>query len=85
MVNGYPFNIMDNPVRSAIYCTEIFCPPSSVVVVSLLPLQMYVGTTISFVGAAVMNKSPAGLVLTLFVHFVYRLVIMWEQPVHWPG
>ena len=42
---------------------------------------MYVGTTISFVGGAIMKRSPAGLVLSMFVHFVYRVVIMWEEPV----
>jgi hypothetical protein len=39
---------------------------------------MYVGSTLSFLATALWYESPAGLVLTVLVHFVYRIALRYE-------
>lgn len=39
---------------------------------------MYVGSTMTFVGASVWYESPAGLLITLYVYIVYVIALRFE-------
>ena len=39
---------------------------------------MYVGSTMSFVGASLWCESPAGLLISLYVYFVYVIALRFE-------
>ncbi|KAI8340877.1 phospholipid methyltransferase-domain-containing protein [Chlamydoabsidia padenii] len=41
---------------------------------------MYTGSTLSFLATALWYASPAGLLLTLVVHLVYRAALRYESP-----
>lgn len=41
---------------------------------------MYTGSTLSFLATALYFGKPAGLVLTVFVHFVYQIALGFEDP-----
>ncbi|KAF9414754.1 Phosphatidyl-N-methylethanolamine N-methyltransferase [Podila epigama] len=41
---------------------------------------MYNGTVMIFLGTAFWSKSPAGIYLSLIVHFVYRIALKFEGP-----
>ncbi|KAF9351220.1 Phosphatidyl-N-methylethanolamine N-methyltransferase [Mortierella sp. AD094] len=41
---------------------------------------MYNGTVMIFLGTALWSLSPAGIILTIVVHFVYRLAVAFEGP-----
>ncbi|KAF5021071.1 hypothetical protein F66182_6904 [Fusarium sp. NRRL 66182] len=41
---------------------------------------MYTGSTYSFLATAIWYGKPAGVLLTLWVHFVYKLALKYEDP-----
>lgn len=41
---------------------------------------MYRGSTLSFLGVALIQGKAAGLLVSLFVHFMYEVVIKFEEP-----
>ncbi|KAG0226564.1 phospholipid methyltransferase-domain-containing protein [Mortierella sp. GBAus27b] len=41
---------------------------------------MYNGTVMIFLGTAIFSKSPAGIFLSVVVHFVYRVALAFEGP-----
>lgn len=41
---------------------------------------MYVGSTIAFLGLAIATMSPIGFMLTVYIHFVYRVALHFEEP-----
>lgn len=41
---------------------------------------MYDGSTLCFLGTALSYRSPAGLILTVLVHLVYRAALKFEDP-----
>ncbi|XP_078273822.1 phosphatidylethanolamine N-methyltransferase isoform X1 [Rhinoraja longicauda] len=41
---------------------------------------MYWGSTLNYLGLAIMNASPTGLVLTAWVAAVYKVAILFERP-----
>ncbi|XP_069501828.1 phosphatidylethanolamine N-methyltransferase [Ambystoma mexicanum] len=47
---------------------------------NILRDPMYVGSTMNYLGWAVMNASPAGLALTAVVAICYKVALMYEGP-----
>lgn len=41
---------------------------------------MYVGSTIAFLGLAILTMSPIGLLFTAYIHVVYRVALFFEEP-----
>lgn len=41
---------------------------------------MYTGSTIAFLGLAIRAMSPIGLLLTVYIHIVYTVALMFEEP-----
>ena len=41
---------------------------------------MYWGSTVSFLGTALLYGRPAGVLLTALVLFVYSMALQWEDP-----
>ncbi|KAJ7585172.1 phospholipid methyltransferase-domain-containing protein [Mycena floridula] len=47
---------------------------------NVLTNPMYVGSTMCFAATALWYEKPAGLLITLFVHIVYRIALRFEGP-----
>ncbi|KJE91080.1 hypothetical protein, variant 2 [Capsaspora owczarzaki ATCC 30864] len=47
---------------------------------SIIENPMYWGSTMNFVGVALWNSSPAGLVLSFIVGVVYKIALQYEGP-----
>ncbi|KAJ7982964.1 phospholipid methyltransferase [Mycena polygramma] len=47
---------------------------------NVLDNPMYVGATLCFVGAALWYERPTGLLVSIYVHLVYRLALHFESP-----
>ncbi|XP_072124714.1 phosphatidylethanolamine N-methyltransferase [Mobula birostris] len=47
---------------------------------NIMENPMYWGSTLNYLGLAIMNASPTGLVLTAWVAAVYKVAILFERP-----
>ncbi|OWF41357.1 phosphatidylethanolamine N-methyltransferase-like [Mizuhopecten yessoensis] len=47
---------------------------------NILDNPMYVGSTLNFLGAALVNASQTGILVSMFVAIAYRITLMYEGP-----
>jgi len=47
---------------------------------SVVEDPMYVGASLSFLGSSLWNKSPAGIVLTVWIYILYVIALQYEGP-----